>query len=108
MDWLSLYFKDKGIIPFSNSFHPEFKGYIGLEGDGVWISSMISRHQGRGSFSKLLKELKEKYAWIKIPTPSNRMVSIALRKGFFLKKEYFPEPFNEWGEVLVWKKEWEK
>ncbi len=98
----------KKIIPFSKDFHPEFDGYIGEENDGVWISFISSKQEHNGNFLRFLTELKERYAWIKIPTPSTRMCLIALRQGFELKKEYFPEPFDEMGEILFWKKEAEK
>jgi len=95
------------IIPFGKNFHPEFEGWIAEEGKGVWISFIISKEEGKGNFVRFLNELKEKYEWIKIPTPSIRMIKIALRNGFKLKKEFFGEPFNEVGKVLIWKKCWQ-
>ena len=92
------------IINFGKDFHPEFEGWIGEDGDGVWISFIESKEKGKGNFSKLLDELKEKYTWIKVPTPFALMREICLRKGFVAKKEYFPAPFNEVGEVLKWRK----
>jgi len=70
----------------------------------VIISQIRSKEPGKGNFSKLLKELKAKYNWVRIPTPSNTMRYIATKKGFVSKEEYFPEPFDEWGEMLVWTK----
>ena len=90
----------KGIIPFGKSFHPEFDGYIGEKDDGVFISAIHSNQKGKGNFSRLLQELKEKYNWIKIPTPSNTLIKICAKKGFVLRPEYFPEPCSDWGEVL--------
>ena len=95
--------KGEKIIPFSKDFHPEFDGWIGEKEEGVWISYISSKQEGKGNFSKLLKELKAKYEWIKIPTPSNKMLKICQKKGFILTREYFPEPFNETGDVLLWK-----
>jgi hypothetical protein len=95
---------DKGIIPFSKDFHPEFDGYIGEQGKGVFISAIESKDKGKGKFSRFLEELKAKYEWIKVPTPSNTMTEICLKKGFVLKEEWFPEPFNETGEVLYWER----
>jgi len=97
-------FIEKGVIPFSETFHPEFDGFIGEVKDGVIISQIRSKEPGKGNFSKLLKELKAKYNWVRIPTPSNTMRYIATKKGFVSKEEYFPEPFDEWGEMLVWTK----
>lgn len=98
-------FMEKGVIPFSETFHPEFEGYLVEKDKGIFISFINSKEKGKGNFSKLIEELKQKYEWIKIPTPSNTMVEICLRKGFELKQEFFPEPFNETGEMLFWKKE---
>ncbi len=95
-------------ITFNKDFHPEFDGYLSEQGTGVFISFIQSKQEGKGNFLRLLSELKEKYEWIKIPTPSTRMCMITLRKRFKLKNEYFKEPFNEWGKMLVWKKKYRK
>jgi len=81
-----------------------FDGYLSEERDGVWISAITSICPLKGNFSKLIKELKRKYNWIKIPTPSNQMREIAEHLGFIEKKEYFGEPFNETAEVMFWSK----
>jgi len=98
-------FMENGIIPFNETFHPEFDGYLGEKDTGVFISFIKSKEKGKGNFSSLLEELKQKYDWIKIPTPSNLLIDICLNKGFKLKQEFFPEPFNENGVILFWKKE---
>ena len=92
------------MINFSESFHPEFDGWIAEDKSGVWISYISSKEKGKGNFSRLLKELKQKYKWIKIPTPFALMREIALKKGFVSKVEMFGEPINEAGEVLYWEK----
>jgi hypothetical protein len=92
------------MIEFGKGFHPEFIGWLTEDNRGVFISFIDSKDKGRGNFSKLLDELKEKYDWIKIPSPSNDMVEITARKGFRLVQEFFPEPFGEMGDVMVWKK----
>ncbi len=81
-----------------------FEGYISEVLDGVFISSIKSKHQGKGNFSKLLKELMQKYNWIKVPTPSNQMIEILNKKGFVMKEEYFPEPFDCMGIIMFWEK----
>ena len=91
-------------IKFGKWFHPEFKGYIYEEDKGVWISVIEVKEIGKGHFSKLINEFKEKYDFIKIPTPSKMMLGRAFHLGFILKKEFFPEPFNEWGDILLWEK----
>lgn len=92
-------------INFNKNFHPEFKGYLSEQYDGVWVSMIESKEIGKGNFSKLIKELKKRYNWIKIPTLSNMMRDIAIHLGFNLKEEYFGSPFNYMGEIMLWKKE---
>ena len=93
-----------GKIDFDEKFHPEFNGWMWEQDDGIWVSCITSKEEWKGNFLRLLEELKSKYAWIRIPTPSNRMVMIAMRNGF--------EPIIEWNDqveedmdVLIWKKE---
>jgi len=100
----NLKYKEKGVIPFPKHFENKFNGYLGEKDEGIFISYIQSKEKGKGNFSKLLRYLKGKYKWIRIPTPSNTMRLIALNKGFKEKKEFFPEPFNEMGEVLLWEK----
>jgi len=95
---------EKGIIKFDKDFHPEFDGWIGIEGNTCWISCIQSKESNKGNFSRFLEELKQKYDCIKIPTPFALMKLIALKKGFVETTECFPEPFNEEGEVLIWRK----
>jgi len=87
------------------TLEPEiFDGYITEIDDGIWISAIHSKKIGNGDFSKLIKQLKEKYNWIKIPTPSNMMIEISEHLGFIMKKEWFGEPFNEDGIIMFWEK----
>jgi len=90
-----------GIIELDKNL---FEGYISEVDDGVIISHIDSKNQGEGNFSRLLKELMQKYNWIKVPTPSNQMTEILNKKGFIMKEEFFPVPFNCMGTVMFWKK----
>ena len=81
-----------------------FDGYLSEMDDGVWISAIESKKIGDGDFSRLIKQLKKKYNWIKIPTPSNMMSERAEHLGFVKKEEYFGEPFNEMGIIMFWTK----
>lgn len=92
------------IIPFSKEFHAGLEGYISVVGNEVWISAVKSKEIGKGEFSNLVKELKLRYHTIKIPTPSGMMVERAKHLGFILEEEWFGEPFNEMGRVMVWKR----
>lgn len=83
----------------------KFSGYISEVEDGIWISAIKSKNIGKGDFSELIKELKMKYNWIKIPTPSVMMIEISRHLGFSEKEEFFGEPFNEMGLVMYWKKD---
>lgn len=93
----------KGCIVFGENFHPEFDGWLWESGKGVWISFIQAKQQGKGHFSKLLEELKSKYEWIKIPTPSNLMLSISQHKGFEPTFEFHKDILEEC-EVMVWKR----
>lgn len=85
-----------------------FEGYLSEIEDGVFISAIKSKDIGKGNFSRLIEQLKEKYNWIKIPTPSIMMKERALHLGFIEKKEWFGEPFNEIGVVMFWSKKLKK
>jgi len=98
-------FKQQGSIDFPDHLKHLFEGYLAREENGVIISFISSKQQGKGHFSELLKYLKQEYEYIKIPTPSNKMKQICLKKGFQQKLQFFPEPFNEIGEILIWVKE---
>ena len=89
-------------IKFGKNFHPEFKGYVTEEGDGIWISIIEAKEIGKGHFSNLIKEFKEKYSFIKIPTPSKMIIKRAIHLDFKLKREYFASPYNDYGDILLW------
>ncbi len=93
------------MIKFGKNFHPEFKGYITEQKGGVWISIIEAKEIGKGHFSKLIKEFKEKYNFIKIPTPSKMIIGIALHLGFILKQEWFGSPYDEYGTIMLWEVE---
>ena len=93
--------KDWKIINLDESL---FEGYLSEVEDGIWISAIKSKKIGNGDFSRLIEELKRKYNWIKIPTPSIMMIERAEHLGFVKKEEFFGEPFNEWEIVMFWTK----
>lgn len=97
--------KEVKMISFDDNFYPQLEGYISEVEDGVYISAIKAKEIGAGYFSKLVKELKSKYKWIKIPTPSTMMMIRAEHLGFVVKEEYFGEPFNEMGTIMFWSKE---
>ncbi len=82
----------------------KFEGYLSESENGIWISAIKSKEIGRGHFSELIENLKDKYEWIKIPTPSNNMIKIAEHLGFVKKEEWFGEPFDCMGIVMFWEK----
>ena len=92
-------------LDFNKRFHPEFTGYMIEQKDGIWISYIESKDIGKGNFSKLITELKEKYNWIKIPTPSKMMMKIATHLGFDIKNEYFESPYECMGTIMTWYKQ---
>lgn len=95
-------------INFSKNYYPEFKGSVFEEKTedkfGIWISIIEAKEIGKGHFSKLIRDYKERYDFIKIPTPSKMMFERALHLGFRIENVFFPEPFNEIGVILIWEK----
>ena len=91
------------IIHFSETFHPKLDGWIAEDDGGVWISFVISKEKGKGHFRDLVKELKEKYRWIKIPTCFMDMQIIALHYGFIPRCEYNAQA-GEMIEMMYWEK----
>ncbi len=91
-------------IKFGKNFHPEFKGFIFEKNDSVWISVIEAKEIGKGHFSKLIAEFKQKYNSINIPTPSKMITERSIHLGFNIKREFFGEPFNEWGIILFWER----
>jgi hypothetical protein len=82
----------------------KFVGYVTEQDEGVWISAIKAKNIGQGDFSVLIKGLKEKYKWIKIPTPSIMMRERANHLGFIEREEWFGEPFNDMGIIMYWEK----
>ena len=98
----SLYIRE---MKFGKDFHPEFKGYVTEQKGGVWISIIEAREIGKGHFSKLIKEFKEKYNFIKIPTPSKMIIERSFHLGFKIVEEWFGSPYNEMGTIMLWEKD---
>jgi hypothetical protein len=96
-------------IKFGKKYYPEFKGYVFEEKKenklGIWISVIEAKDIGKGHFSKLIRDYKEKYDYIKIPAPSKMMIDRAFHLVFKIKTDFFPEPFNEYEDILIWEKE---
>lgn len=62
-----------------------FYGYLWSDNkDSIHISLIISKIEGSGNFSKLIRTLKENYSEIVIPNPSKKMLVISGRLGFKL------------------------
>lgn len=91
-------------LKFCKRFHPEFEGYLTEFKGGIWISLISAKEIGQGHFSLLIKELKKKYSFIKIPTPSKMIMGISIHLGFKIKTEFFGSPYNEMGTIMLWEK----
>ncbi len=89
-------------LKFGRDFYPQFKGYCVEKEGELWISTIEAKHIGAGHFSRFINNMKLKYKKIIIPTPSKMMIKIGIHLGFELKKYFFKEPFNEWGDILEW------
>ena len=62
-----------------------FYGYLWSDNkDSIHIPLIISKIEGSGNFSKLIRTLKENYSEIVIPNPSKKMLVISGRLGFKL------------------------
>jgi hypothetical protein len=96
--------KQQRMIDFGPDYHPEFEGFVFEVDGGIYISFIESKEPGRGHFSRYLQELKQKYKFIKVPTPFAQMRAICLKKGFSETHEYSKD-FDEEVELLLWQKE---
>ena len=65
-------------------------GYISLIEDTVWLSAVLSKHDGHGNLSRLIRNLHKKHR-IKVPGPFPRMEAICEHLGFRKTTEEFPE-----------------
>lgn len=75
-----------------------FSGWLWLSGDSIYISTIESKHPGRGNFSKLIKAIHAMKLTVKIPTALGLMEKIAEKKGFTKQTEHT----SEMGPVEVW------
>ena len=80
----------------------KFEGYFGLTRDELIIFSIKSKNQGQGDFSDLLKMFMQIRSRIEVPTPSNQMREILLKKGFRFEDKWFGDGFDCYGKILVW------
>lgn len=78
----------------------KFRGYLSIEGNTIWISSIWSNNRGKGNFSRLVKNIRKAGYQIKVPSPFPHMEEICKHLGFTLTEEYFPEA-GEWIKVYV-------
>lgn len=74
-----------------------FGGYLWKTEGTIIISVIISKHAGKGNFNKLLDNILNMGFTIKVPTPSNRMIQIMLKKGAIPEIEHDPD----WGPVEI-------
>lgn len=90
-------------IVFGDDFHPEFTGWINECNNSVYISLISAKKEfiGKGYFSKLLLEFKNKYEEIIVTTPSNIMIDILSKKGFSHSLEY-DENIMDTFPVMKW------
>jgi hypothetical protein len=79
---------------------PELGGYCVVEGNILWLSAIISKFPKQGNFGRFLDTIESEFEIIKVPVPSPLMKHILAKRGYKLKEEWFPEPFNEMGEIM--------
>lgn len=75
--------------------------YFSLTKDKVIISQIRTTEQGKGYFSELLDFLFRIRNRIEVPTPSNQMKDILIKKGFRFEKIWFGEGFDCYGDILI-------
>ena len=66
----------------SNKFYAD--SYLWVEDDTIFISMMISKEEGKGYFTGLLKNIERIFSKIIVPIPSNKMFDILRKRGFVL------------------------
>ena len=69
----------------------KFRGYLSIDGNTIYVSSIWSKDQGKGNFSKLVKNLIKAGFTIKVANPFPRMEAICKHLGFINKPELWPE-----------------
>jgi len=75
----------------------KFKGYLSIEGNTIWISSVWSIQRGKGHFSRLIKNIRKAGYEIKIPSPFPHMEEICQHLGFIKTEEFF----EQMGEMII-------
>ena len=85
----------------SDKFHE--KSYLWKKGDYIYVSFIISKQPGKGSFSNLVKRILALGYGVKVPTPSAAMSRILQHLKFKRSVEYWDE-VCEWVEVWVRKR----
>lgn len=77
-----------------------FKGYLWIKGNDIFISAIMSLHEGKGNLNNLFNKIEELGYNIKVPVPLGKMRSILLKKGFSQGTEFC----DLRGKVDVWEK----
>lgn len=76
-----------------------FEGYLWKKENDIYISFIISIHEGKGNLRKLFDNILRQGFNVKVPTPFPRMQNILLWLGF---NQTFEQ--EEIGTVEVWYK----
>ena len=77
-----------------------FSGWLWKIGNTIYISFIISKHQHKGNFKKLIDSILDSGYTVKIPTPLGRMQCIVRKSGYKRTYEY-DELMRENVEVWV-------
>ena len=91
-----------GIIELDSEFgkkigftSDKFNGYLWKEGNEITISFIISKDEGQGNFSNLIRGIAEKGYAIAVPTPLGTMTTILSKLGF-KRDEQFEDEMEIW------------
>lgn len=68
-----------------------FRGYLSIDGEDIYVSSIWSKQMEKGNYSRLVKNLHKAGFTIKVPSPLPRMEAICQHLGFTKTTEFFKE-----------------
>jgi len=97
---------DDGMVELDSEFaktigfvSDKFDGYLWKEGNDIVISAIISKEEGKGNFSNLVKNIRNAGYEVIVPTPLGIMNNIVRKWGY--KQEIVLDEVM--GELEIWR-----
>lgn len=75
-----------------------FSGWLWKDEKYMWISLITSKYRGKGNLRILFDKIEELGYIIIVPTPSNRMIEICLKRGMVPRRTNYN---GETVEIMV-------